>query len=164
MIDTDQSRRALNARSFAQGIDRLKWFASSHQWLEEHSNELKSISRHIEAKADFKMFMSRTQRPVFVLSGSRKPPKAIRELLSLQPALHQAGLSRRICQDLDWRNASGQLKEMSCRVALLRMQKDGLLQLPKPLTKMATARRVRCSRPPRRREKRCWRRFGLWSP
>jgi hypothetical protein len=59
----------------------------------------------------------------------------IRELLRLQPALHRAGLSRRICQDLDWRNAGGQLKEMSCRVALLRMEKDGLLQLPKPLCK-----------------------------
>ena len=59
----------------------------------------------------------------------------IREVLSLQPALHRVGLSRRICQDLDWRNACGQLKEMSCRVALLRMQKDGLIQLPKPLTK-----------------------------
>ena len=59
----------------------------------------------------------------------------IRELLRLQPALHRVGLSRRICQDLDWRNAGGQLKEMSCRVALLRLQKDGLIQLPKPLTK-----------------------------
>ncbi len=29
---------------------------------------------------------------------------------------------------------------------------------------MATERRVRCSRPPRRREKRCWRSFGLWIP
>ena len=59
----------------------------------------------------------------------------IRELLRLQPALHRAGLSRRICQDLGWRNAGGQLKEMSCRVALLRMQKDGWIQLPKPLCK-----------------------------
>jgi len=61
--------------------------------------------------------------------------KHIRELLSLQPALHRAGLSRRICQDLDWRNAGGQLKEMSCRVALLRMEKDGWIQLPKALHK-----------------------------
>ena len=61
-------------------------------------------------------------------------------LLRLQPALHRAGLSRRICQDLGWRNACGQLKEMSCRVALLRMQKDGLLQLPKPLCKNGNGR------------------------
>lgn len=59
----------------------------------------------------------------------------IRELLSLQPALNRVGLSRRICQDFGWRNACGQLKEMSCRVALLRMQKDGWIQLPKPLRK-----------------------------
>jgi hypothetical protein len=33
---------------------------------------------------------------------------------------------------LDWRQVDGALKQMSCRVALLRMQEDGLLTLPPP--------------------------------
>ena len=64
----------------------------------------------------------------------------IRGLLSLQPPLNRLGLSRRICQDFHWRNAAGQLKEMSCRVALLRMQKDGLFQLPMPLQRNGNGR------------------------
>jgi hypothetical protein len=57
----------------------------------------------------------------------------IRELLQLQPVLGRVALSRRVCQDLGWLNALGQPKEMSCRVALLRMEKDGLIQLPRTL-------------------------------
>ena len=53
----------------------------------------------------------------------------IQELLRRQPALNRARLSRQVCQDLGWLNGGGQLKAMSCRVALLRMEKDGLLQL-----------------------------------
>ena len=44
----------------------------------------------------------------------------------------RVALSRRVCQDLGWLNALGQPKEMSARVALLRMEKDGLIQLPAP--------------------------------
>jgi len=56
----------------------------------------------------------------------------IRQLLALQPALGRVALSRRLCQDLGWLNALGQPKEMSARVALLRMERDGLIQLPAP--------------------------------
>ncbi|HEY9073214.1 MAG TPA: DUF4338 domain-containing protein [Desulfobaccales bacterium] len=56
----------------------------------------------------------------------------IRELLQLQPVLGRVALSRRVCQDLGWLNALGQPKEMSARVALLRMEKDGLIRLPAP--------------------------------
>jgi hypothetical protein len=57
----------------------------------------------------------------------------IQELLRGPPALNRAQLSRQVGQDLGWRNGGGQLQAMSCRVALLRMEKDGLLQLPKGL-------------------------------
>ena len=53
----------------------------------------------------------------------------IRELLQIKPVLGRVALSRRVCQDLGWVNALGQPKEMSCRVALLRLEKEGLLQL-----------------------------------
>lgn len=55
---------------------------------------------------------------------------AIRSLLTNSPGLKRSPLSRRICELLDWRKPNGELKDMTCRVALLRMQADGLLQLP----------------------------------
>lgn len=55
----------------------------------------------------------------------------IRELLSI-PQMTRFRLSREVCERLNWRRANGQLKDMSCRVALLRMQADGLIQLPPP--------------------------------
>ena len=57
----------------------------------------------------------------------------IRELLQIKPVLGRVALSRRVCQDFGWLNRLGQPKEMSCRVALLRMEKDGLIHLPEPL-------------------------------
>lgn len=46
--------------------------------------------------------------------------------------LNRAQLARRVCEQLHWVNPAGQLKAMSCRVAMLRMQRAGLMQLPKP--------------------------------
>jgi len=37
-----------------------------------------------------------------------------------------------VCERLDWRRPDGRLKDMSCRVAMLRMQDDGCLRLPPP--------------------------------
>jgi hypothetical protein len=41
-------------------------------------------------------------------------------------------LSRRFCEEVNWRKTDGGLKEMSCRVALLRMHRDGHIVLPVP--------------------------------
>jgi Druantia protein DruA len=65
----------------------------------------------------------------------------IRQLLEIQPTLGRVALSRRVCQDFGWLNILGKPKEMSCRVALLRMQRDGLFQLPPPLAKNGQGRR-----------------------
>ncbi len=43
---------------------------------------------------------------------------------------------------LDWRQPNGRLKQMSCRVALLRMQEDGLLSLPPPRNGNCNGRHV----------------------
>ena len=56
----------------------------------------------------------------------------IRELLALSPPLSRYRLSRDVCERLNWRRADGKLKDMSCRVALLKMQADALLTLPPP--------------------------------
>jgi hypothetical protein len=37
-----------------------------------------------------------------------------------------------VCNKLDWRNVRGDLKAMSCRVALLCMLREGLIELPPP--------------------------------
>ena len=55
----------------------------------------------------------------------------IRELLTT-PQMNRARLSREVCEKLGWRRDNGALKDMSCRVALLRMQVDGLITLPAP--------------------------------
>jgi hypothetical protein len=56
----------------------------------------------------------------------------IRQLIADHPTATRAGLSRLVCEQLSWRRDDGRLKDMSCRVAMLRMQGDGLLQLPPP--------------------------------
>jgi hypothetical protein len=55
----------------------------------------------------------------------------IRELLQI-PQMNRARLSREVCEALPWRRENGALKDMSCRVALLRMHADGLITLPPP--------------------------------
>ena len=58
--------------------------------------------------------------------------EVIRELLALCPPLSRYRLSRAVCERLNWRRPDGALKDMSCRVALLRMQADALITLPPP--------------------------------
>ncbi len=41
-------------------------------------------------------------------------------------------LSRMFCKEVDWRKPDGGLKEMSCKVAFLRMHRDGRIVLPPP--------------------------------
>lgn len=41
-------------------------------------------------------------------------------------------LSRMFCEAVNWRKADGGLKEMSCKVAFLRMHRDGHIVLPPP--------------------------------
>ena len=56
----------------------------------------------------------------------------IRQLLAAEPKLNRAQLSRRICSELHWLRPDGRSKEMSCRVAMLRMERDGFITLPRP--------------------------------
>ena len=52
------------------------------------------------------------------------------DLIAQVPGLSRTALSQRVCQQLGWLKPDGGLKEMSCRVAMLRMQEDGLIALP----------------------------------
>jgi hypothetical protein len=56
----------------------------------------------------------------------------IRTLIANNPEFTRAKLSREVCLRLQWLKPDGKLKDMSCRVAMLRMEKDGLIRLPEP--------------------------------
>jgi hypothetical protein len=56
--------------------------------------------------------------------------------------MNRARLSREVCERLGWRRENGALKDMSCRVALLRMQTDGLIRLPPPRNPKPVAYRL----------------------
>ena len=50
-------------------------------------------------------------------------------------SINRTQISREVCLALNWLKPDGKLKEMSCRVALLRMHRAGILELPPPLRK-----------------------------
>ena len=56
----------------------------------------------------------------------------IRQVIVSDKRLNRVKISRRVCELFGWYKRDGGLKEMSCRVALLRMERDGLIRLPPP--------------------------------
>ena len=54
----------------------------------------------------------------------------IQTLADAHPGWSRRKLSVQVCAWLDWRSPNGKLKEMSCRVALLELERRGLLHLP----------------------------------
>lgn len=56
--------------------------------------------------------------------------KQISQMIKDNPDCNRTELSRRVCTILQWKKADGGLKDMSCRVAMLRMAKDGIFHLP----------------------------------
>jgi hypothetical protein len=58
----------------------------------------------------------------------------LNEILSINAMLSRTQQSRLICEELNWRRPDGKFKDMACRVALIQMEKDGIITLP-PLTR-----------------------------
>lgn len=54
----------------------------------------------------------------------------IRHLIASNPKLKRKPLSRLVCSQLGWLRPDGKLKDMSCRVAMIRMERHGLITLP----------------------------------
>lgn len=65
----------------------------------------------------------------------------ISRLIETNPRLDRAALSRRVCEELRWIRPDERLKDMSCRVAMIRMECDGLIELPPPRTRNGNGRR-----------------------
>ncbi len=55
---------------------------------------------------------------------------AVTHLITQNPTANCAHLSRQVCVMFHWLKLDGGLKDMTARVAMLRMQKDGLITLP----------------------------------
>jgi len=56
----------------------------------------------------------------------------IRGAIELEPTISRRALSLRVCEWLNWKSPNGKPKEMSCRVALLKLHRGGILSLPEP--------------------------------
>ncbi len=63
--------------------------------------------------------------------------RRIQEAVDATPALSRQALSRQVCEWLDWKGQNGRYKEMSCRVALLRLHRRKQIKLPEPRDKKA---------------------------
>ncbi|MDY0220575.1 MAG: DUF4338 domain-containing protein [Desulfobacterium sp.] len=68
--------------------------------------------------------------------------KQIQSLIKQNPSFNRTRLSYEVCQILQWLKPDGKLKDMSCRVAMLRMEKDGLIQLPPSTRTKKPVRRI----------------------
>ncbi len=56
----------------------------------------------------------------------------VKEFIDNNPRSNRQEISRRFCDVFDWRKPDGGLKDMSCRVAFIRMHENGLIRLPPP--------------------------------
>lgn len=63
---------------------------------------------------------------------TREELDLIRKIISSDPQATRVQISREVCAALSWVKPDGGLKEMSCRVALLRLHRSGIIQLPPP--------------------------------
>lgn len=59
----------------------------------------------------------------------------LRQIITDQPELSRKDLSILFCQTYNWFKLDGGTKDMSCRIAMLRMEKDGHFTLPPPKKK-----------------------------
>ncbi len=67
-----------------------------------------------------------------IVCGQLFSPETIERIqatIEREPGISRVALSRRVCAWLGWRNAKGRFKEMSCRVALLRLDRRGVIRL-----------------------------------
>jgi uncharacterized protein DUF4338/transposase-like protein/transposase Tn5 family protein len=54
----------------------------------------------------------------------------IQGMIDMNPSASRVGLSRLICEQLKWRSANGKLKDVNCRVVLLKLHRAGAIRLP----------------------------------
>jgi len=71
-----------------------------------------------------------------------KEIKQIRSLINQNPKFNRMRLSKEVCGMFQWLKPDGKLKDMSCRVAMLRMHRNGLIELPPPTQIKAPLKKI----------------------
>ena len=71
--------------------------------------------------------------------------EVISDLIAVHPT--RQAIADAVCEALEWYRPDGRKKDMSARVALLRMDRDGLITLPKPLHSNGNGRITRYAKP-----------------
>ncbi len=61
------------------------------------------------------------------------------DIFAAQPNMTRYSLAKAVCRRLDWRDPGGRLRDMACRVALLKLQRHGEIVLPAPRRPRITA-------------------------
>ncbi|OOP56733.1 MAG: hypothetical protein AYP45_07455 [Candidatus Brocadia carolinensis] len=67
------------------------------------------------------------------ISGKEIPEEnisLIRDIIAENWQKSRTQLSQQMCEALEWRGPDGRLKDASCRVVLLRLYREGIIQLP----------------------------------
>lgn len=77
----------------------------------------------------------------------------IQQVVQSEPEVSRSALSRRICEWQGWRSANGQLRQMSCRVALLKLERQNAIRLPASRGRPSVRRPVRRAAAPCRRRR-----------
>ena len=66
----------------------------------------------------------------------------VRLKVQSEPGMSRLSLSRSVCEWMGWRRADGKVKDMSCRVALLKLHRGGIIQLPPPRNEPIARKRI----------------------
>lgn len=69
--------------------------------------------------------------------------KQIKVLIKDNPQFNRTRLSVEVCRVFQWLKPDGKTKDMSCRVAMLKMEKDGLIRLPPSTRKKKPDRSIK---------------------
>ena len=75
---------------------------------------------------------------------SHKEVKEIRKIIQTYWDRGRTYISREICQELNWRQPNGQLKDQVCRLLLLKLEEKGNIELPARKTSAHNDRRSYC--------------------
>jgi len=79
------------------------------------------------------------QKSSFTICGrqfSFEDIQSIQKIIDRQPNITRAALSRDVCDLFNWIRPDGRRKDMSCRVALIKLDQQDLIKLPKPTKKI----------------------------
>lgn len=67
----------------------------------------------------------------------------IKEAIKNNPEISRTKLSREICSWMDWRSINGKLQEVSCRKALLELERGKKIELPRTQEEYAFQKRIK---------------------